>query len=124
MEIKYVPQPIKEENDKGEETVRPNPFEGTVTVEVPKYRHRLALIKELNLKFGSDGKVDSSVDQIDMAVKMADLAEKHAKSIDLTHKPTGEKVKTFEELEYSRDGAQMINEIAGIVVGGASLGNA
>jgi len=121
MKIKYTPQPITDEVE-GKEVTRENPYTGTVEIEVPNYKGRLLLIKDMKIKYGADGKIDMSSDPIDQAIKMVELAEKHTVKLELKHR-SGQVIVDMDGLQYSRDGSAMMNEIAATVLGGATVGN-
>lgn len=118
-EVKYCPQP--KTDDDGNETE--NPFKGECTIKMPSYKKRLELLKELNFKIDASGKVDSTTDQVDSAIKMVEIAERHIVGVKLVHTASGTKFDDFEELEFSKEGTDFINEIAQVVLGGATLGN-
>ena len=108
----YSPEKIEVE---GEEPIV-SPFDGIIKVEIPTYFERLELLKAMEL-----GKTDE--DNIDKALGMMKLVQKHVKSVDLKHKKTDEKITDLDELSYYREGSGIINEIGRLVVGGIPMGN-
>lgn len=98
-----------------------HPFEGHVLIQVPKYRERLCIIKELNFQVSEDGQAKVNPSQLDSAGKLIEVAEKHVKEIDLVRKDDQMEFKTFEDLEYDKDGSEVINEIANSILEGVRL---
>lgn len=95
-------------------------FEGEIVLTVPKYKERLKLLKQTNMKFNAKGEISSEVDQFDMAEKIAEIAEAHIKSIDLTR--DGEKFISIDELEYEADYGVLISEVGSAILSGITMG--
>jgi hypothetical protein len=110
-------------DDKGEPVRVPSPFTGHIMVEVPKYIERLQYIKDMKLSVGDSGEVKGDVGNIDQAIKVVEIAKKHIKEVALTVVSTGQEVKSLEDLEYSFEGSQLMNEVANLVLSGIKLGN-
>lgn len=97
-------------------------FEGVIKVKVPKYCDRLKLMKDANFKISSTGEIDPTVDLLEQAMKMVEIAQSHTESVKLKRVDDGFEIKSFEDLEYDKDGSDLINEIANFVIGGGRLG--
>lgn len=115
-EFKYEPQPLK--TDKGTEV--PNPFKGHILIQVPKYKERMKLIKELNMNLDAKGEIALSSDNFETASKMYDIADKYVKSLSV--KRGKEEFNSIEELEYDQEGSNLILEAANVVLSGIRMG--
>lgn len=94
-------------------------FTGTVTIDMPKYKDRLALVKEVNFKV-ENGEISTGADQIDSMIKLAEIVEKHVKEIDLKVKDY--ELKSFEDLQYNKSGSDLINELGNVLLSGMTMG--
>jgi len=110
--IKYTPK----KSDDGEAA-----YAGHVEIQVLSYPERMAALKSVNVVV-QDGKVELKIDPLDASVKVYELVMKQTLSVDLLHRPTGERVVSIEELGYSADGSQLISEIGNMLLGGLRLG--
>ncbi len=97
-------------------------FSGEVVIQLPRYAERMMLLKSINFKASGDGKVDFAGDQIDSLVRMIGIAEKHVLSVNVTRVEDGYEFKSIEDLEYDKDGSELINEIANVVISGVKMG--
>ncbi len=97
-------------------------FEGEVVINLPKYSERLALLKSLNFKTSNDGKVEASSDQIDSMIKMIEIASKHVASVKVRRIDDGYEFNSIDELEYDKEGSELINEIANVIMSGVKMG--
>ena len=93
---------------------------GTVSLEMPSYLERIKLLKELNLK-GSGKEVEISDETWDMAAKMVEISQKYTNGVELSF--NGKEFRSLEDLEYYKEGVEVINEIAQTVINGVRLGN-
>ena len=103
--------------------IKPNDshgFKGSAVIKIPKYKERLKLLKSVNLKFGENCEVILDGDQIGMAIKFAEIAEAHVKSIDISR--GNDKFKSLEDLEYDPEGGALVSELGGLVVSGIKMG--
>ena len=55
-------------------------------------------------------------------IKMVEIAEKQIKTVDLKIKDTGEEIKSIEDLGYSQEGTEALNQVAGQILRGVKLG--
>lgn len=90
-----------------------SPFTGSVTYKIPKYTERLKFMKDCKI-----GVKDESPD----TEKMVNLAIQHITIVDLTHKETETKITCVDDLEYIKEGADVLNSIANELIQGVSLG--
>lgn len=97
-------------------------FEGHVMIAIPKHIERLELMKKLKMKVNKDGVLEENTDLIEKQQIMMEAAEAHVKEVKLTHKPSGAKLKSFEDLSYSQECYLLLNEIANVVLMGIKLG--
>ena len=97
-------------------------FKGEILISIPKYKERLGMIKGLNFQFNEKGEVQGGSEQFESAIKIVDIAEKHVKQLALTVIETGEKISTLDDLEYSQEGTELMNEVANFVLSGVQLG--
>jgi len=126
MTVYPQPYDVEEEKDGVKQKVKKeNPFTGTMKIKIPKYKERMKLLRDLNVGFDKDGEVETSkgTQGVDSAIRMIELAEEHLVSLDLTHKPTKESIKSLDDLEYCEEGTIIINQIGQAVLTGAKLGN-
>lgn len=97
-------------------------FEGFVTVRVPKYMDRLKLLKECNFSFGANGEVNAGSGQFESIEKMVSVVEKHVSAVEIVVKSTQEAIKSLDDLSYTAEGSELINELANLILGGFKLG--
>lgn len=95
---------------------------GKIKIEFPKYTQRLKYIQECQFKLDESGEIKISVDSVDSIVKMIEIARGHVKEVDVTHIKTGYVFTQFEDLEDFQDCQEIINVIAGKILGGIQLG--
>jgi hypothetical protein len=98
-------------------------LKGCVIVKVPTYVERMNALKEINLKVSDTGKVELNDSTIASFLKMNELAVKYTASADLVCKKTDQAFKSLEELEYYDQYQLVTQDIANIVLQGATLGN-
>lgn len=124
-QIKYKPRGSEDQ---------PSPFDGEVLLIVPGFKARIEMIRTVktDVVVTPDGVVavdvkppGSDFDKTAETVnKMYDIAVKHIIAVDLTHKPSGLKFTSFEEMEYLEDFVALMKEIATVVMNGVGPGNA
>lgn len=90
-----------------------SPFSGIVIINVPKYTERLKLQKKCNLA-AKEGSIDQAA--------LAKIGLEHITKVELVHIKSEKAITDKEELEYSKEGADVILSIANDVLGGISLG--
>lgn len=117
-EITYHPQPFTDEAGK-EHAPK---FEGEIKLDLPSYKERIQMVKALNFKT-ENNKAEVGDNNIDEALKVLDLVEKHVKAVDLVRSADGLEFKSLEDLGYDSDGSELINEIGRVILGGTRLGN-
>ena len=111
-EVSYIPKLERDSN---------KVFEGEVTISLPKYKERLQMLKEVNFKY-VNGQVESGLDQIDSMVKVVEIAEKHIVSVNLTRIEDQAQFLSIDDLQYDKDGADLINEIGNVILSGMPVG--
>lgn len=114
-----------EPQDKEDKDGKPLPalFKGKVRLKIPKYRERLKLIKDLQFKVNSSGDVEQGDSAMDNAIQMVEMAAKHVVTVKLVKKGVKKEFSSVEDLEYDKEGSELINDIANVILGGISLGN-
>jgi len=101
--LKYVPKDPK--------------WEGFVELKVPNYKERLRMAQDLNLSSIADAPM---VDQIDKLSGLHDAVLAHVNAVDL--KFEGIVFNSVDDLEYYKEGYELINEIGGVLMSGITLG--
>lgn len=113
---------IPEIKKKGEEDV-PHPFEGEVTLKIPKYLDLVNRSKDLHFTPGEEGQV-----KVNEGLKVVEglmlIAKDHILSMKVKIKKTGEEITNPEDLEYSPQGVNLLQEIGGHLLEGISPGEA
>ena len=90
-----------------------SPFEGIVILKVPKYTERLKYMRECGI-----GKKDSEIDQL----KLIKIGIDHITKVELIRKEDKHVFKSVDDLEYDKDGADVLSSIANDIVSGIRLG--
>jgi len=109
--FKYRPEKMF----KSDEGDTKSPFVGVVEIEVPLYVERLDLVKSLDIDPNNPG--------LDNAVDLIKETKKRIKSIKLEAKGQTDKIESFDDLSYYKEGADIINDIGRMMVNGFPLGN-
>ena len=94
-------------------------FDGDVTIAIPKYKERLAMLKDINFKFNGT-EIDAGLGQIDSMIKMVEIAELHIKRFNLTR--NGEYITSVDDLQYDKEGSDLLNEIGNVILSGIPMG--
>lgn len=110
---------VEKKDGKGVEKEVDNPFSGHVVIDVPTYKERISLVKAMEFKANEKGELVEN-DSFSKAEFLVGLAEKHLKKIDVKNKE-GVKFTSFEDLNYEKDGADLINRIGAMVLEGVKL---
>lgn len=97
-------------------------IEGSIEIEIYKYKERLKLVKEMNITLDGNSEVKFASGQIDTLEKMNDLAVSRIKKVDLIIVESGKKIESIDELEYYSVCQLIMNEVIDIVFNGAALG--
>ncbi|RLC38721.1 hypothetical protein DRH27_01580 [Candidatus Falkowbacteria bacterium] len=106
---KYEPKMIKDLEGNDVECV----FKGYVELQIPTYKERMTITKEIM--------VDGKSSEVEQGIKLIDLVEKHVKTVNLK---CGElEIKTVDDLGYSKEGTELINNMSTIIIQGIPLGN-
>lgn len=92
-------------------------WSGTIKLKVPNYKERLAIVKEMNL--GSIAEANVS-EQLDLTEKLLDRVQLHVEAVDL--KFGKQAFTSFEDLQYCKEGSDLINEVGSVLMQGISLG--
>lgn len=90
-----------------------SPFEGIVILKVPKYTERLKFMRQCGI-----GVKDGEIDQL----KMVEIGIEHITKVQLTRKENGQVFETTDDLQYDKDGSDVLNSIANDIVSGVRLG--
>jgi hypothetical protein len=91
-------------------------FSGTVVVKIPKRAERTSL-QLAAMQMTADGKTDPEK-YIGFSEK---ILNEHLISLDVVHVPSGETIKSREDLEYI-EAEGLVSAICALVVGGKKLG--
>jgi hypothetical protein len=95
-------------------------LKGSVKIKPLGYLERLEAVKTLNLKTQSDGSVELDAG-LEAAQKLYALAKKQVISVNL-ELDSGCKLDSFDSLEYSDEGAKVLQEIGKTLIKGIKLG--
>ena len=98
------------------------PFEGEVLVRMAKGPDRLQMSKECRVEV-VDGKVVKK-DNFDAAIKIAEIGRKYIKTIKLTRKEDKFVFDNIDDLEYDKEGMEVITAIGSKVLEGVQVGKA
>ena len=101
--------------------VKAKGWSGHVMIDMPSYKEKLAILKEVNIKVGAGGAVASDDNAMEMVEKLYAKMEKLVKAVDLVHEG-GTEVKSLDDLGYYAEGQEVIQEIQGVLTQGISLG--
>lgn len=114
--VKIVPNVCKGEAAK---------WSGYVVMRVPTFDEKFEYIENIGVSMKEDGTMDSdgSSNRISQVRKMVSLSQKHYMEVSLENKETGEKVASFEEMQYVEDLHGSLVEISGMMASGFRLGN-
>jgi hypothetical protein len=93
---------------------------GTIEIEVPKFKERMKILKDMNISVGDDATVESSklLDQTEMII---DLVSSKIKKVNLSVK--GHKFNSVDDLEYYEFFQGIMSELSQVLMKGISLGN-
>lgn len=129
-EVKYVlrgtPPRMSEEGDMLARGT-PSPFKGEVVLLIPAYRERFQLAKEIQYQpeMNAEGIVieASKYDQAAKTnIQLADMVEKHVKSMAIVHIKSKKPFSSLKELEIHSEFQAVIIELAKVLMGGIPLG--
>jgi hypothetical protein len=100
-------------------------WSGYVVMRLPTFDEKFDYIESLNVEMGKDGEVEgvSTMDRIKQIRKLVSASQKHYSEVCLENKETGEKVSSFDEMQYVDDLHAVMAEIAGKLVDGFKVGN-
>ena len=97
-------------------------FEGKIVIELLPGRERLKVLKEINLTPDSSGSISFNADTIEAVIRGTSIVEKMVKEVDLV--VGGEKVSSFEDLEYCSSFNAIIMKLISVIINGPErLGN-
>jgi hypothetical protein len=97
-------------------------FEGKIVIELLPGRERLKVLKEINLTPDSNGSISFNSDTIEAVIRGTSIVEKMVKEVDLV--VGGEKVSSFEDLEYCSSFNAIIMKLISVIINGPErLGN-
>lgn len=94
-------------------------FTGSIVIDVPSYKEKLAILKEVGIKVSKDG-VDNGSDPMELVEKLYAKMEGLVKSVDLKY---GEvEFKCLDDLGYYAESQAVIQELQAVLTGGMALG--
>ncbi len=111
----------KDENGKDKTYIRPPVFSGSVKVKIPKHQERVRFAKTLNTVVDTSGALVQA-NTMSRSEQMMDFAVKHIEKVDLKRVSDGYVFNSIEMLEYDKDGAHVLMDIANHLIEGISLG--
>ena len=100
-----------------------SPYEGKLVVKAPSQMERLQYSKEVTLSVSQDGVLSHKTDQLEMTMKMFEIAKKHILEVDLKRRDNGFEIKDLEAFEHDADSSMVMTQIASRVLKGVRLGN-
>ena len=90
-------------------------WEGSFSVVLRPYIERMELAQEFSTK-------SEDMSDIEKVKYLAGLVQDNVTKLDVKH-VEGDEFKSFEDMEYSKAGTELINQMATVVIQGAPLGN-
>jgi hypothetical protein len=103
------------------EVEKDSPFDGFIDVKMPKYGERLQYSKECNIKVDKTGEVDSA-NNFDIAIKLLEIAKKHISTVKLKRKDDGFEFTAVEQMEYDKEGSEVLSQVGAQILQGFRLG--
>lgn len=95
---------------------------GKVILSEMSYIERMKKIKQFQFKLSKAGEVDNVMDNYDSMIEMIEFAFSAIKEVDVKHK-SGVVAKTAEDLNYKREFAPIMQDLASFYFNAGSLGN-
>ena len=127
----YTWKPIKYktveavENDEGKteakEIEKETPFSGHVTVNMIKATERLRLQKECNVTLDENG-VIVATDTFETAIKIIEAAKENITEVKLVRIDDKFEFNTVDDLEYDKDGTDVLSQVGAKILEGFKLG--
>lgn len=115
------------ENEKGEvetkEVEKDSPFDGFVDVKMPKYGERLKYSKDCNIGATKDGEIDVA-NNFDIAINLLEISRKHIGRVSLKRIEDGFEFTSVDQLEYDKEGSEVLSQIGAQILQGFRLGKA
>ena len=99
----------------------PEGWEGEVEVKKLKYVERMQLLIDSGFSISKTGEMEKMDNLLIVAIKNYELCEKTLERIELKHVESGLVAKSLEDLGESSVGMNVINEVAGMIIGGYPL---
>lgn len=120
FEWKDKPKEKERVKEDGEIEVYSDParFNGVVTVKIPKHQDRIRFLKELRTSI-KDGEATEA--NLEMSDKLLDYAKSHIEKVDLKRLDDGFEFNSVEQLEYDIHGADVLGDIASVLIQGVRL---
>lgn len=97
-------------------------LKGSVVLKVPSFRERLALFSSSGVKITKDGIDMGENGASSLLLTLMNKLDEFVVSVDL--KLGKHHFQSLDDLEYSSEGAEIINELIQVASNGISLGNA
>jgi hypothetical protein len=92
------------------------PMTGIIEIEIPTYKERLSLIKDLGFSSADEGE-----EGLEKAKNLIEIVEKRVRKVEIKLK-NGEEIKSLEDLGYYKEGTLVINDIGRLIISGFELG--
>lgn len=112
--------PVRDENGKLVLVEKEPVMTGVVKIKIPKHAERIKYVKSLNTKI-VDGELHNE-DGLGGAEKMLDFAKQQIESVDLVRKEDGYIFNSIDLLDHDADGAEILTDIAKLLIEGVRLG--
>jgi hypothetical protein len=109
-------------------TIVPKMFEGSdwsgsITLRPASFDERFQYMEDMSIEISPDGEVKMPESNTKTVRKMVKLSQAHYVKVEIENKKTGEKITSFDDLQYEQDLAPVLVEVAVAVVRGGRLGN-
>ena len=116
----FKPSVCKETEGADGVKVQPT-YEGQIELFVPSFDQRFQYIEEAGFEVKENGEVDAGVKNIKSIRKIVGLSEKHYKSVFLKNIETGEEFKSFSDISFNPDLANVMIEVAAALLNGLKV---
>ena len=100
--------------------VKSEGFSGSIILNLPSYKEKLAILKELKIKVGADGASAAEQDGMELVEKLYAKLESMVKSVDLKYDEV--EFKSLDDLGYYAEGQLVVSELQNLLTSGVSLG--
>ena len=93
-------------------------FDGFIEVDLFPLKQRLEMLKKISIEM-KDGVANQS-DALTSTIELTNIAKERIKKVDL--KMNGLEFTSIDDLEFYKEGVDILNEISGVLINGISLG--